>query len=358
MHDTPRPFFSVLIPTRNRSEIVGQAIQSVLDQTEPDFEIVLSDNDESPTATRDVVITFQDPRVQYHRTSGRLAMHENWDNAFLQARGECVLILEDKMRLEPRALERLRPLFQQGAAAVSYPILFVQEAHWPGSPRGSRQYLCASDTVIRRFIRFDARGMDLIPKGLDCCARRSLLEEIRAQSGTGFLFSYICPDYAFGFQLLAHVESFQRLDTPLAYIPNNWGWSGNYSNGQSSYRKDERIRQFLQQLPVSAETITTRVPIRSEFLWINLLLHDFFVLYRPRNRPIPEIHWPSYHAFVGCLLLIGRKLGADMSLERRELFGSLRRHGIVFTLITLACFVGQFTTLARRALVARWQRAA
>ena len=38
------PKVSVLIPTYNCAKYIGQAIQSVLDQTFEDFEIVISDN--------------------------------------------------------------------------------------------------------------------------------------------------------------------------------------------------------------------------------------------------------------------------------------------------------------------------
>src|SRR2546425_2856665 len=102
-----KAFFSVLLPTKNRSEIVGGAIQSVLDQTFGDFELVISDNDDSETATRDAVAKFSDPRIRYFRTSGKLPMHENWENAFNQATGDYVLILEDKQRFVNNTLEIL-----------------------------------------------------------------------------------------------------------------------------------------------------------------------------------------------------------------------------------------------------------
>src|SRR5439155_7888958 len=100
-------------PTKNRSEIVGGAIQSVLDQTFDDFELVISDNDDSETATRDAVAKFSDPRIRYFRTSGKLPMHENWENALDLARGEFVLVLEDKQRLVRNALQILHHCIQE-----------------------------------------------------------------------------------------------------------------------------------------------------------------------------------------------------------------------------------------------------
>ena len=58
------PLVSVIIPTYNRDEFIGETIQSVLDQTFRDFEIIIID-DGSTDGTADVVKTFSDDRVKY-----------------------------------------------------------------------------------------------------------------------------------------------------------------------------------------------------------------------------------------------------------------------------------------------------
>ena len=59
------PTVSVIIPTHNRELLIGQTIQSVLDQTYTDFEILVVDNG-STDQTRVVVEAIDDPRVHYH----------------------------------------------------------------------------------------------------------------------------------------------------------------------------------------------------------------------------------------------------------------------------------------------------
>lgn len=59
------PFFSVIIPSYNRAEWLPGTIQSVLQQSEGDFEILVID-DGSTDSTRQVVEAIDDPRVKYH----------------------------------------------------------------------------------------------------------------------------------------------------------------------------------------------------------------------------------------------------------------------------------------------------
>ena len=349
-----RPSFSILLPTKNRSEILAGAIRSALEQTFGDFELIISDNDDSPAATRAVVEAFSDPRIRYVRTSGTLAMHENWDNAFLQATGKQVLVLEDKMRLVPNALETLHAAVQSENAPVSFPITFIKgEKLGALAAPPARQSWCSTD-IIDGFCRFHPDIFDLVPKGLDCCASRELLQRIKSESPTGFLFSYVCPDYSFGFMVLSRADRIVRLDRPLIYVPNNWMWAGKYSNGQATYRKDALIRRFMKDLPVTPADIIERVPVKAQYLWINMVLYDFFTKYR-RPGHQPEISWSDYHAFVKTLILLGRKLGADMDEERTAVRDSLRQQGWLFRLQVTVKFWQHLFLAARRALLGRFK---
>jgi glycosyltransferase involved in cell wall biosynthesis len=313
------PFFSILLPTRNRSEILGGAIESALRQTWPDFELVISDNDESPTATAEVVQRFKDERIRYFRTSGNLAMHENWDNAFDKACGRHVLILEDKCRLLPNALEILGThLKELGEVVISYDITFAKSHELTALTHLPPAKLLRSETIIEMFCRFEQRFFNILPKGLDSCAPRGLLTEVKKKSPTGFLFSHISPDYSSGFMILAQVDQFYYMEESLVYIPNNWMWKGQFSNGQASYKKTDAYRKFLASLPVTREEILRFVPVKTEFLWINAVLYDFFT---KSHRGLQKdcIDWVRYYSFCCILILIGRRLGADMQEQIWEL---------------------------------------
>lgn len=68
----PSPIVSIIIPTYNREELIGESIQSVLDQTFRDFELIVID-DGSTDGTNDIVRSFSDNRINYihQKNSGR-----------------------------------------------------------------------------------------------------------------------------------------------------------------------------------------------------------------------------------------------------------------------------------------------
>jgi len=98
------PRISVLIPSYNRANLLPDAIQSVLAQTRPDFEILLID-DGSTDNTREVVATFQDERIRYtYRDNGGISAALN--TGLNLARGEYVCRLDSDDCWLPTILEK------------------------------------------------------------------------------------------------------------------------------------------------------------------------------------------------------------------------------------------------------------
>src|SRR5690348_17923923 len=99
------PKISVVIPTQNRAEFLRAAIQSVLNQTFQDFEIIIID-DASVDETANVIQSFEDPRIRYvrHETKGGQGATRN--AGIRQASGEYIALLDDDDEWLPEKLER------------------------------------------------------------------------------------------------------------------------------------------------------------------------------------------------------------------------------------------------------------
>ena len=87
------PKVSVIIPAYKQAEYLGQTIQSVLDQTYPNFEVIVV-NDASPDNTTEVVGQFNDPRLQYiiHENNRMLPAARN--TGMRAATGEILALLD------------------------------------------------------------------------------------------------------------------------------------------------------------------------------------------------------------------------------------------------------------------------
>src|SRR5258708_6426960 len=97
------PLFSIVIPTRNRAHLIGDALRSALAQDFDDYEIVISANACNDN-TREVVDGLKTDRVRYFETDRVLTMPENWEFAWSKACGKYVTILCDDDAIVPTTL--------------------------------------------------------------------------------------------------------------------------------------------------------------------------------------------------------------------------------------------------------------
>ena len=88
--------FSIIIPTFNRSHFLKEAILSVLNQHNVDFEIIVIDN-ASTDDTQTMMIEFHSNiNVKYIRNDSNIGMIPNWSKALYNyCSGDWVLILSD-----------------------------------------------------------------------------------------------------------------------------------------------------------------------------------------------------------------------------------------------------------------------
>ncbi|MCS6922783.1 MAG: glycosyltransferase [Fimbriimonadales bacterium] len=101
------PLVSILTPAYKAEPYIGQAIESVLAQTMPDWELIIVE-DCSPDNTAQVVEQYLgDPRIKLIRNEQNLGECGSRNRALDVARGEWIALLDADDWYEPNRLERL-----------------------------------------------------------------------------------------------------------------------------------------------------------------------------------------------------------------------------------------------------------
>ncbi len=98
--------FSVFIPVWNDARWLPGAIESVLSQTHPAWELVIGDNASTDDLAA-IVDRYRDPRLRYHRWPTHTGIYENQNRTATLCRFEWTQLLCADDRLHPSCLERL-----------------------------------------------------------------------------------------------------------------------------------------------------------------------------------------------------------------------------------------------------------
>ena len=99
------PKISVLMSCYNHDKFVGEAIDSVLNQSFKDFELLIID-DNSTDKTFDIVNSFKDPRIKAFRNEKNFGMVFNTNSLIEKSNGEYIAIINSDDSWLPEKLQK------------------------------------------------------------------------------------------------------------------------------------------------------------------------------------------------------------------------------------------------------------
>ncbi len=303
--------FSVLLPTRNRLDLLRYAVETVRRQDYDDWEIVVSDNF-SDEDIGGYVRSLQDPRIRCHRTERFVPVTENWNNALARCTGDYVVMLGDDDGLmkgyfstASRMIEQHRnpDFLYTGALLYAYPNVMPDHPDGFLQSHGAAKFLVSANEpfwldretaheLVRQSMQFKVRfdynmQFALISRGL-----------IDAMRSKGSFFQSPYPDYYAMNAMMLVARRILVVPRPLVAIgvsPKSFGyyWVNECEQGGVEFLKnlpEESVAQRIRDTILPGPNLNTSWLLAME----TLLMHygrefDLSVRYG-RYRLMQSLH--------------------------------------------------------------------
>ncbi|MGB0579776.1 MAG: glycosyltransferase family 2 protein [Limisphaerales bacterium] len=312
------PYFSLVIPTKNRAFLMPLVIDSILRQTCPDFEVIVADNDDTD-ATAQAMGQFADPRITHLKTGG-LSMPDNWEAGISKAKGRYICMLEDKQALKRSALERLHQEAERHQPMV---IKWAYDTFEDGAPpvrlrltpaTAEKPYMVTSDSLLKAFCTDrSANYKAVLPLPQQSAIHRDLARKIR-EGLMGRLFHPVSPDVVLSLVLLAHADEVLDMASALGVYT-----STTHSNGSSSAVKGDLFKQFLRELGIDEARLYDKVPLKT----INIpgsIFNDFLHMQEKLGGRLARhgLSWTKFFFESQQAIWLTASRGVDVSENQRS----------------------------------------
>lgn len=110
---------SIIMPSWNTGKFIGESIQSVLNQTYKNWELIIVD-DCSTDTTDEIVASFNDERIRYFRNDKNSGAALTRNRALREARGEWIAFLDSDDLWMPKKLEKQIAFMQEKGYTFSF----------------------------------------------------------------------------------------------------------------------------------------------------------------------------------------------------------------------------------------------
>lgn len=334
-----RPFFSVVMPTYNRAQFLPLAIQSVLNQSFTDLEVVISSGG-STDNTVDVIAQFKDKRIRHIESKERLSIGDNYQKGLDNAAGEYITFLSDDDAFVPTMFERVkRVITDENASLVGFRYSFYYhnedvEHHLQTPVSANTLVIPYSTGEVTKFEKqqaiknlFNIYGLTekgdrserfIIPYLANAVYHRRIFSDLSRKREK--LFDATPADMYLAGAVFFVSDSYYCLDDPL-HVWSHWG--GNAT--ASPYQKGNELRKHYEKLLKGAGLNYTplKFPLPHN-LGANAVLqakHD----YAADNSGDFEIDWANYYLSVYDYLLYLKSKEVDISEEISEFHEVLSR---------------------------------
>ncbi|MHB8276120.1 MAG: glycosyltransferase family 2 protein [Candidatus Humimicrobiaceae bacterium] len=279
-----QPFFTIAIPVYNRLNYLKEAVQSVLNQSFKDYELLIIDDGSTEVDIWDYISSLNDHRVRALRNQVNLGIVANWVRCIKEAKGIWFKFLLSDDILFNNSLSILHNLI------VSYPDNFVIVTSGKDfrnineiedfindnkrSLCNSEKYILPMKEIINRRKRFNQTWANPNAYTLATADLKELIETENFKKVVKILgLTGHCVDYYILYAIAIKYKTMIEIDFPL------YGTRCHTTNFSKTYNQDLlyhlRGDKFIHYLLYNYKGIENYYMIRHAFrIYFNKLLSD------------------------------------------------------------------------------------
>lgn len=223
MQNMCKPHVSICIPTYCGSAFLAETIESVLNQSYQNFELIILD-DNSPDDTEAVVSRYSDPRISYVRNASNLGPEGNWNRCIELARGQYFKLLPHDDVLAIDCLEKQVSVLDEDSKSEIVLVFGAREVIDLGGTVLMRRGLPRAKSgriegrkLIKRCIR---AGTNLIGEPGNGLLRHELVVKV---GGYDAKYPYLI-DLDYWFRILLHGDAYylEEVTSSFRLCPGSW----------------------------------------------------------------------------------------------------------------------------------------
>ena len=270
-----RPVLSIVVPTCDRPDTLEVCLQALMNQPNPDVEIVIQDN-ASDARTLAIIAANKDPRIVHRRSESRISMRNNFEDGVAAATGDYVTIIGDDDAFCAGALDWLVGMLKEyKPLAIRWNLAAY---YWPTLSDANLGYVHLhyhyfyggwswgdARDVCQKMLDGTMAGLWESLQLYHGVVSRKLCEETREKTD-GTLFQYHIPDvYVHTAILLTAGAREDRRYIDVKHPLSIYGMSG-HSNGSSWYAAKAEKRGEKSPMANWEKTVAADTKLKSKVL--------------------------------------------------------------------------------------------
>ena len=258
------PLITVIIPTRERSDVLYHSLKTLTAQKYEDLRIIVSDN-ASKDRTSEVVKSFNDARIQYINPGKRISMSHNWEFALSHVREGWVGFLGDDDGFLPGALNNVAAaIISTDCKAIRYSTCNYT---WPGvgaSSSGRMQVPLTSGFATRSSTKWIGKVLSGVTSYTELPTLYNggfaEVEFLKSLYRNDKFFHSCTPDVYSGLVIAEQSEDYLRAFEPIAV-----NGASRHSNGTSFFTarnpdQEKPAEMFLREENIPFHTLVPLLP--------------------------------------------------------------------------------------------------